>query len=305
MTNRLLILDTASLYYRAFYGLPDSLRARDGTLVNAVRGTIDFLCLLVEEHDPAAVVAAWDNNWRPAWRVALLESYKTHRLAPGSDTDEDTPPALAPQVELISQALSLLHIPVMGWPDAEADDVIGSACQQWQGPVDIATGDRDLFQLVSTQAKRRVLYTARGVKAHQVVDDAAVRAEYGIEPWQYVDFAALRGDPSDGIGGVRGVGAKTAARLLNQFTDLDGIINAADDDRSDLTPAIRRNLLAAKRYLDVAVRVIRVRSDLPIGRIKARRPLDPQTRAAFDQFGRTWGLGSVASRALSALNGHS
>lgn len=303
MTNRLLILDTASLYYRAFYGLPDSLRAPDGTIVNAVRGTIDFLSLLVEEYRPTAVIAAWDHDWRPAWRVMLLDSYKTHRLAPGSDTDEDTPEELVPQIRLISQALDMLHIPVMGFAEAEADDVIGSVCQQWPGPVDIATGDRDLFQLVTE--RRRVLYTARGVKAHQIVDEASVRAEYGIEPWQYVDFAVLRGDPSDGIAGVRGIGAKTAARLLGQFSDLAGIIEAAADDDSDLSPAIRRNLLAAGSYLDAAAKVIRVRDDLPIGRIDARKPLDARDRADFDEFGRAWGLGSVASRALTAMSGHS
>src|SRR5699024_8337361 len=172
----------------------------------------------VEEECPVAVIAAWDDDCRAAWRVTLLESYKTDRRAPVSDIDEDTPEALVPQMRLIGQALSILHVPVMGFAEAEADDVIGSVCQQWPGPVDIATGDRDLFQLVTEG--RRVLYTARGVKAHQIVDEAAVRAEYGIEPWQYVDFAVLRGDPSDGIAGVRGIRARTAARLLGQFSDL-------------------------------------------------------------------------------------
>lgn len=301
VTNRLLVLDTASLYYRAYYGLPDNLRAPDGIVVNALRGTLDFVSLLVQEHRPDAIIAAWDDDWRPQWRVELLHTYKTHRLAPGSSSDEDTPEDLALQVPLIREALDLLHIPVLGFDGAEADDVIGSFAAQSHGPVDVATGDRDLFQIVDDARRHRVLYTARGVKAHRVINEAVVRSEYGVPPSQYADFAAMRGDPSDGIPGVPGIGVKTAARLLADFGDLAGIRGAIDDGHSPITARNRRNLQDAAAYLDAAQQVIRVRHDLPVPPVQAREPSQPPDTDAFERFADRYGLGSVATRAIAAL----
>lgn len=296
-------LDSASLYYRAFFGVPDSLKAPDGTVVNAVRGLLDFVATLVTQYRPDAVVACWDDAWRPVWRVDLLESYKTHRLADPSGLAEDTPELLSPQVPLIAEALGLLGLPVLGAPDAEADDVLGSLVATWDGPVDVVTGDRDLFQLVDDERGTRVLYTARGVSKHDVVDEAWVRAKYGIAASRYVDFAVMRGDPSDGIPGVPAIGEKTAASLLAEFDDLDGILAAAADDTSSLKPRVRASLLASSDYIAAARQVVAVRPDVLEAGTYALVPLADDSRRAFEDFASTWGLQSVGRRVLAALDG--
>lgn len=302
-SSRLLLLDTASLYYRAFFGLPSSLKAPDGTVVNAVRGIADFTARLIEDHEPAVTIACWDDDWRPAWRVELIDSYKAHRLAePAPETTdsaeaEETPDELAPQVPLIAELLELAGVPVVGAPESEADDVIATYALGWDGPVDVVTGDRDLLQLVDDAAARRVLYTARGVSKLDVFDEAAVLAKYGVPANHYVDFAVLRGDPSDGLPGVAGIGEKTAANLVTSFGDLDGILAAAEDPETKIAPRARTNLLASADYLDRARRVVTTRSDLKLPE-GAMGPLD---EAGLRSFGETWGVAGPAGRLAKAL----
>lgn len=303
MTGRLILLDTASLYFRAFYGIPDSLKAPDGTPVNAVRGLLDFVATLATQYEPEAIVACWDDDWRPQWRVDLLPSYKAHRVeeeTSGVDVEE-TPDALSPQVPLIAEALGLLGIPVVGAAEAEADDVIGTLVHRWDGPVEVVTGDRDLFQVVDDSRGVRVLYTARGVGKHDVVDAAWVRDKYGIEPHQYVDFAVMRGDASDGLPGVAGIGDKTAAVLLGEFGDLETIAAAAADETSSIKPRPRRSLLESSDYIASAVRVVRVRDDLALAPPAALPVFSEEQAAEFTTFAQTWGLGGSADRAVAAL----
>jgi 5'-3' exonuclease len=303
--RRLLLLDSASLYFRAFFGVPDSLKAPDGTVVNAVRGMLDFVATLTAKYKPDAIVAAWDDDWRPAWRVDLIPSYKAHRVAEvtsAGTSEEEVPDLLSPQVPLIAEALTMLGIPVVGAEGAEADDIIGSLAKLWEGPVDIVTGDRDLFQLVDDDRSTRVLYTARGVGNHDVVDAAWIRGKYAIEPSQYVDFAVMRGDASDGLPGVPGIGEKTAASLLATYGDLDGIEAAADDATSDLRPRIRQSLVESRDYIRAARTVVSVRED--VATVDAAIPLahlTADTRDAFTAFGTTWGLGGVPARVIAAF----
>jgi 5'-3' exonuclease len=200
--DRLLLLDTASLYFRAFFGVPDSVKAPDGTPVNAVRGLMDFISRLVGEYDPSHLACCWDDDWRPQWRVNLIPSYKAHRVVrevPGPRPDvEEVPDPLEAQVPVILSVLAAYGIPVVGHPEMEADDVIGTLATGAGMPVDIVTGDRDLFQLVDDDASVRVLYVARGVSRHERVDNAWVRGKYGVDARQYADLATLRGDASDG-----------------------------------------------------------------------------------------------------------
>lgn len=303
--NRLLLLDTASLYFRAFYGVPDSLRAPDGTPVNALRGLLDFVARLVADYRPDALAACWDDDWRPAWRVELLPTYKAHRVEEEVSDDpdvEETPDLLSPQVPLIAEALTLLGIAVVGAEEYEADDVIGTLSRRWDGPVDIVTGDRDLFQLVDDARGRRVLYTARGVGKHEQITDDVIVAKYGVRPDQYVDFAVLRGDPSDGLPGISGVGDKTAAALVREYESLAKIREAAEDRWSDLKPRVRRNIGEGGSYLDVAPTVVRVASDAPVGSpdLRLGTPDDSETEA-FRKFAARWGLGGVEQRILDAL----
>jgi 5'-3' exonuclease len=300
-----MLLDTASLYFRAFHGLPETIRAPDGSPVNAVRGLLDMIARLVTDFQPAGLVACWDDNWRPHWRVALMPEYKAHRLAavvPGGIDVEETPAGLVRQVPIIRQVLDALDIPIVGAEDCEADDVIGTLASRAAGPVDVVTGDRDLFQLVDDAVGVRVVYTAKGMSKLEMVTDDVVRAKYGIPPNRYADFAVMRGDPSDGIPGVPGVGEKTATTLLNEFGDLDGIIAAAADPSVPLSASVRTKIKAAQAYLEVAPTVVRVRRDLDLPEPDSvLHPLAAFRIEALNALSDQWGLGGSLNRAVRAL----
>ena len=300
--EKLLLLDSASLYFRAFFGVPQTLTAPDGTPVNAVRGMLDFLTRLLDDVRPAALAACWDDDWRPQWRVDLIPSYKAHRVVeevPAGTDVEETPDPLAVQVPVIRQALEMLGVAVVGAAQYEADDVIGTLTQDWAGPVDIVTGDRDLFQLVEASRPVRVLYTARGVGRHEVIDAAEVRRRYSVEPEQYADFAALRGDASDGLPGVKGIGDKSAASLLSAHGDLAGVRAAAESAGGWLGPAQRKALMAAAAYLDVAPTVVRVARDIDLG--VPDLSIGPPDEEGIATLTERWGLGGSADRALAAV----
>ncbi|GGD25508.1 5'-3' exonuclease [Nocardioides daphniae] len=304
--QRLLLLDTASLYFRAFFGVPDTMKAPDGTPVNAVRGLMDFITRLVEEYEPTHLVCCWDDDWRPQWRVDLVPTYKSHRVVeevPGPAPDvEEVPDPLQVQVPIIRDVLAAYGIAVRGVPAMEADDVIGTLATDAGMPVDIVTGDRDLFQLVDDPAEVRVLYTARGVGRHERVDEEWVRAKYGVEAHQYAAFATMRGDASDGLPGVAGVGEKTAAALLAQFGSLDAIVAAAQDDASAMAPGPRRKVLAALDYLAVAPTVVAVRRDLDVDRSGLERPRGAASPEMVVELEAAWGLGSSVERLNAALS---
>lgn len=305
MTDRLMLLDTAGIYFRAFYGVPDTVTAPDGTVVNAARGTLDIIARLVSQFQPTHLIACWDDDWRPQWRVDLIPTYKTHRVAEVVEVGPDVeviPDPLTTQVPIIAESLRLLGIPIVGAPEHEADDVIGTLASTATMPVDVVTGDRDLFQLVDDAHDVRVIYTGRGMANLEILDGAAIEAKYAISPAQYAAFAAMRGDPSDGLPGVAGVGEKTAAGLLREFGDLDGIIAAAADPATALSPAVRAKLLAASDYLAVAPAVVNVVRDLDLPVTDATmRPLDAQRVAAAHAFAERWGLDSAMTRILAAL----
>ncbi len=300
---RLMLLDSASMYFRAFFGVPE-ITADDGTPVNAVRGFMDFISRLVEQYDPDELVCCWDNDWRPAWRVELLPTYKGHRVvaevASGPDIEE-VPDPLEVQVPVILEVLDAFGICVRGADGYEADDVIGTLATGAPGPVDVVTGDRDLFQVVDDDAGVRVLYIARGVGNHERVDDAWVRAKYGVAAGQYADFATLRGDASDGLPGVAGIGEKTAATLLTRFGDMAGIVAAAEDPDSDLGPGPRGKIKAAADYLLVAPKVVAVARDLDVDRTGLARPVTPPDPDRVAELARRYNLESPAARLVEAL----
>ncbi len=292
---RTLLLDTASLYFRAFYGLPDSLVGADGRPVNAVRGLLDFLARFITEYRPDRVACCWDDDWRPAWRVALVPTYKTHRVASGNI--EEVPDALNAQVPLIRGVLDAVGIAIVGAPGYEADDVLATLTERAPGPVDIVTGDRDLFQLVDDERGHRVLYVARGVAKHERVDDAWLATKYGITGATYVDFAVLRGDPSDGLPGVKGIGEKTAATLLARFGDLDGIAAHA----GALSPAVSKAIRDAADYLAPAQKVVGAARDIALPDIDLTLPASPARPVEFAELTDLLNLGGAAERILAAL----
>ena len=296
----LLLLDTPSLYFRAFYGVPESVTAPDGSPVNAIRGLLEFIGFLVERYRPARLVACMDADWRPAFRVELLPTYKAHRVAPTGG--ETVPDALTPQVAVIEQVLDAIGLCRLGVPGFEADDVIATLAVRAREPVDIVTGDRDLFQLVDDTKPVRIVYTARGVGKAELVDEAAVTQKYGIPGRAYADFAVLRGDPSDGLPGVAGIGDKTAAALVSRFGSLAAIITALDSDSDAGFPAgSRAKLRAATAYLESARVVAATRTDVPIGDLDDDLPQKIRDEQALLDLVQQYGLGSPAARLLTAL----
>ncbi len=296
----LLLIDSASMYYRAFYALPESMTAPDGRPVNAVRGFLDILARLMSARGPADLVCCWDDDWRPQWRVNLIPSYKTHRLADVATGGEEEPDTLSPQIGMIAEVLAALGICRVGADGFEADDVIATLAAGHRGPVEIATGDRDLFQLVDDTRPVRVLYpVTKG--GFDVITDAVVVDRYAVPGAGYADLSLMRGDPSDGLPGVPGVGEKTAARLLNSFGSMAGILAAAQDPSSAITPAVRRSLLDSRDYIMRADRVVRLRADVPLPTLSTRIPRTPADPEQWAHLVTSWGLAGSAGRLEKAL----
>ena len=298
--DSLLLLDTPSLYFRAFYGIPDSITAPDGTPVNAIRGLLDFMARLIREYRPSRVVAAMDADWRPQWRVDALPSYKAHRVA--ADGGDQTPDGLAVQVPIIEEVLAAVGIAQVGVAGYEADDVIGTMSARADCAVDIVTGDRDLVQLVRDDKPVRVIYTARGVGAATPWDEAAVSEKYGIPGRLYAEFATLRGDPSDGLPGVAGIGEKTAAALVSRFGTVEALVAAAGaGDDKGFPAGARAKVLAATDYLRVAPVVVRVARDVALPAYDDHLRAEPADPARLVALSDRWALDSALNRLLAAI----
>jgi 5'-3' exonuclease len=292
-----MLLDSPALWYRAFYGVPDSVRSPQGEPVNAVRGFLDLVSRTVKEQRPARLVATLDLDWRPAFRVSAVPSYKLHRTTEGGAEAE--PPELAPQVAVILEVLEALGVAVVGAEGHEADDVIGTLASRETGAVDIVTGDRDLLQLVNDAGPVRVLYAVEKMKPY---GEAEVSAKHGIPGRAYAEFAVLRGDPSDGLPGVKGVGEKTAAALVSRFGDVEGILAALDSGSEDGFPSgARAKLEAARGYLAVAPAVSRVVRELPLPQLDDALPRAPRDPAALLALSDRWGLESPLERFLQSM----
>ncbi len=333
--GRLMLLDSASLYFRAFYGVPDQRQSPSEPPTNAVRGFLDMVATLLDRHRPTHLAACWDNDWRPQFRVQAIPSYKTHRVAAGGDpsaaggvagaggrgasaltsspdgapsaglTAEEAPDDLAPQVPVIAAALAALGIARVGVDGFEADDVIGALAHRHAGAlaVDIVTGDRDLFQLVDDARAVRVLYTAKsGVRDAEIIDQAALQTRYAVPTGDaYADLAVLRGDASDGLPGVAGIGEKTAAALLATYGSLAAIRAAVDGGDPRIKGAQRTRLEAGAAYLDVAPRVVRVAVDAPVSDVDLRLPTRVADPVLLSRLAIDYGLTGPLNRVVGAL----
>jgi 5'-3' exonuclease len=309
VTGRLMLLDTASLYYRAYYGMPENLTSPQGEPVNAIRGVLDMTARLIAQYRPQRFAACLDLDWRPEWRVALIPSYKSHRVAeeetaltPSGEsvTDEMTPDTLAPQIPVIFEAFAAFGLQMAGAEEFEADDVIATLAHREPGPTDVVTGDRDLFQLVDDRRDVRVLYPARGISGYEEVTEAWVSEKYGIPGHLYAAFATLRGDSSDGLPGVRGIGEKSAAHLVSTFGDIADIQAAALDAESNIASGLRAKIIAGTEYLAVAPEVVRCAPDVPLAPMDLKIDVEAIDRDAIAKLKDRWGIGASADR-LSAV----
>jgi 5'-3' exonuclease len=303
---RNLYFDTATLYYRAFFAVPESITAPDGTPSGAVRGFLDMVSAIAKQFPPNQVVFAWDDDWRPQWRVDLVPSYKLHRIEDQSGEQPDAgvevvPDALSPQISAISLILDAIGLPRIGQIGHEADDVLGALVAKSTQACDVVTGDRDLFQLVDDSSQVRVISITKGVKNLEIVDDAYLANRYGVTGEQYADFSMLRGDPSDGLPGVKGIGEKTAARLITEHNDVAGLLRAAKDLQVQLAPAVRQNLLASQDYIKAASKVVRVRTTARLPK-KLDCPTKVLDSASLQDLTDAWGIERQVKRFLKTFN---
>lgn len=314
MPAPLLLLDGASMWFRSYFGVPSSITAPDGRPVNAVRGFIDSMAVVITQHRPSRLAVCLDLDWRPQFRVDLIPSYKAHRVAepePAGQPDvEEVPDELTPQVDMIMELLDAFGIPAAGAAGFEADDVLGTlAAQEQRDPVVVVSGDRDLLQVVADDpVPVRVLYLGRGLSKTTLFGPSEVAERYGLPAERagaaYAELALLRGDPSDGLPGVPGVGEKTAATLLAQHGSLDRIVAAAHDPKSTMAKGVRTKLLAASAYIDAARSVVRVATDAPVTFTTPTDALplvaaDPQRTA---ELATEYGVGSSIARLQKALD---
>ena len=261
MAHRVL-LDTSSLMYRAFFSTPTTVVGEHGRPINAIHGYLDMVATLIGSRRPDEVVHTYDDDWRPAPRVAKYAGYKANR--------QPDPEGLPEQFDVLREMLDALAQSQADAPGWEAEDAIGTLCARTptRDRVDIVTGDRDLIQLVRDPTVR-VLFTVRGVTDLRVLDEQGVLERFGVPASRYADFAILRGDPSDGLPGVRGVGEKTARLLVNAYPSTEAMLEDARADRRTGAPlqrsaSLRAALREAAGYLATMQEVARIRTDLEV-----------------------------------------
>ncbi|WP_431306176.1 5'-3' exonuclease [Mycobacterium hubeiense] len=311
----LLLLDGASMWFRSYFGVPSSIKTPDGRPVNAVRGFLDAVATLITRERPARLVVCLDLDWRPQWRVDLIPSYKAHRVEEpqpdGLPDIEEVPDDLTPQVDMILELLDAFGIPTAGAAGFEADDVLGTlAFRERRDPVVVVSGDRDLLQLVCDDPVQvRVLYLGRGLAKATTYGPVEVAEQYGVPVDRagaaYAELALMRGDPSDGLPGVPGIGEKTAATLLAQHGSLEAILAAAHDPKSAMSKAYRTKLLAATDYIEAAGPVVRVATDAPVTLSTASDmlPLAAEHPRKVAELAERYGVMSSIGRLQKALDG--
>ena len=295
----LMLLDSASLWYRAFYGMPDSLLSPDGTPVNAIRGYLDMSARLITTYKPNRLVACIEGDWRPSWRVELFPEYKANRL--DEEGAEEEPDLLAPQIPILMDVLDAFGIAIVGADDYEADDVMASYAEREKGPIRIVTGDRDMFQLVDDKKDVKVVYLAKGTSQHDLVDISWVSKRYGIPGDRYSLFAIFRGDPSDGLPGVKGIGEKGAALIANHFATVDEVVAAAESEDRALTPNLIKKIIAGKDYLRIAPTLVLCARDVSLPVVDLALPQKPSDLSHIYQLQKDYGLGASIDRMIVAL----
>jgi 5'-3' exonuclease len=297
----LMLLDSASLWYRAYYGMPDTLLSPSGLPVNAIRGYLDMTARLVSVYKPNRLVACIEGDWRPSWRVDIFPAYKANRLEVDSEEEEE-PETLTPQIPILLDLIDAFGIPMVGVDDYEADDVMATFATKEKGPIRVVTGDRDLFQLVDDKRDIKVVYLARGISNHDLVDIKWVAEKYGIPGDRYALFAMFRGDPSDGLPGVKGIGEKGAALIANNFASVDEAIAGARNGHESLSASLARKIIEGVDYLKIAPTLVNCARDVALPAMTLDLPKKPDDLSAIYAMKEEYGLGASVDRLIAALN---
>ena len=295
----LMLLDSASLWYRAYFGMPETLVSPTGMPVNAIRGYLDMTSRLLTKYQPNRLVACLEGDWRPSWRVELFPDYKLNRL--DESGAEEEPDTLGPQIPILLDVLDALGIPMVGVDDYEADDLMATFSVKQNGPIRIVTGDRDLFQLVDDKRDVKVVYLAKGISNHDLVDLSWIERKYEIPGDRYALFAMIRGDSSDGLPGIRGIGEKGAAAIAKHFKNLSEGMSAAESGDKRLTPNLRKKLLESADYALIAPKLVSCALDVAIPEMRIDLPSKPHSFEKIMSLKDEYGLGASIDRIISAL----
>jgi 5'-3' exonuclease len=297
----LMLLDSGSLWYRAYYGMPDTLVATDGTPVNAIRGYLDMTARLISMYRPNRLVACLDGDWRPSWRVALFPDYKANRLEADGEAEQE-PDLLTPQIPILLDVLEAFGFPVVGVDDYEADDVMATYALTEPAPIRIVTGDRDLFQLVKNDPDVQVIYLAKGISNHDLVNQDWISKKYDIPGDRYGLFAIFRGDASDGLPGVKGIGEKGAALIARHYANVEEAVAGALAEHEHLTSSLRNKILAGQDYLSFAPKITACATDVPLPKVDLKLPKKPKSLDEIRKLQELYNLGTSIDRLISALN---
>ena len=296
----LMLLDSASLWYRAYFGMPDTLVSPTGQPVNAIRGYLDMTSRLLVKYQPNRIVACLEGDWRPSWRVELFPDYKLNRL--DEEGGEEEPDTLGPQIPILLDVLDALGIPLLGVDDYEADDLMATFSVKQPGPIRIVTGDRDLFQLADDKRDVKIVYLAKGISNHDLVDLKWIQDKYQIPGDRYALFAMIRGDSSDGLPGIRGIGEKGAMLIANLFKTLPEVMLAAANSDERLSANIRKKLLESSQYAAIAPKLVGCALDVAIPEMEITMPKKPKSFEKIEKLKEDFGLGASIDRIMSALN---
>lgn len=295
----LMLLDSASLWYRAYFGMPDTLLSPKGEPINAIRGFLDMSARLINIYKPNRLVACLEGDWRPSWRVDLFPGYKANRV--DEEGEEEEPDTLSPQIPILLDLLEAFGIATFGVDDYEADDVIATLSKKEVGPIRIVTGDRDLFQLVDDKKDVKVVYLAKGLTNHDLVDLSWISKKYEIPGDRYALFAMIRGDASDGLPGLKGIGEKGAALLANNFKDLDSILVAAENNDERLKPALIKRIIESQEYAAIAPTLVNCALDVPVPTIDHQLMTNKIKLELVKSMQDEFGLGASVDRLISAI----
>jgi 5'-3' exonuclease len=279
--------------------MPDTLVSPSGLQVNAIRGYLDMTSKLINLYKPNRIVACLEGDWRPSWRVELFPDYKMNRL--DESGEEEEPDTLSPQIPILLDLLEALGFPMLGVDDYEADDLMATFAVNQPGPIRIVTGDRDLFQLVDDKRDVKVVYLAKGIANHDLVDLKWIEQKYEIPGDRYGLFAMIRGDASDGLPGIKGIGEKGAASIAKQFTNLHEVMKAAINDDERLTANIRKKLLESAEYARIAPKLVGCATDVSIPEMKIDLPNKPLDTQKIQDIKEEFGLGTSVDRIMNAL----
>jgi len=242
-------------------------------------------------------VACLDLSWRPEFRVALVPTYKAHRVA--ADGSEEIPDLLGPQIPPLLEILTAYGLACAGADGFEADDVMATLAHRDTDTVEVVSGDRDMLALASDRVT--VLYTGKGLAKMETMTPAAVLAKYGVPAEHYADFAVLRGDPSDGLPGVAGVGEKTAAALVTRFGPIESIVEAARAGQDGFPAGALNRVRAALDYLAVAPDAVRGRLDVPLDAIDDALPATPRDPDRLAELAARHGVQSSVRRLTGSI----